>query len=271
MIKLILIPLCAAALLAGCSKPVVEVGNRSVSEEEFRQYLELKRISPENSSQVKRALEDFANREAMVAAIEKSDGFDTASLEAEINEFRKQLILSRYFDQFLSDTVSDAAIANFYAANPEKYQARKAKLAHILIRTRPEMSDEERAARLTTVTEALSRVKRGEDFGEVAQEMSEDKISAGKGGDLGWMKEGSVAESFSKAAFALSPGEVSGVVTTPFGFHVIKLVEGPQVVRQSQESVEGDIRYHLRQQAKDEESRRLRASVNLKVNLEEQK
>ena len=127
------------------------------------------------------------------------------------------------------------------------------------------MSDEERGAALTRINEARSRLGRGEDFAAVASRLSEDSVSAGKGGDLGWMNEGAVSESFSAAAFSLSPGEVSDVVTTPFGFHLITLVEGPEVVRQPLESVQGDIRYHLRQQARDAESQRLRDSVKVRV------
>ncbi|WP_159558523.1 peptidylprolyl isomerase [Alcanivorax sp. S71-1-4] len=251
------------AWLAGCSDGIATVDGRDISEQEFHAYLQSKRISPDNVEQRRRALDDYLHREALAAAALKTDLLDQAAIEVEVNEYRKQLVISRYFDEYLRDNVDDAAVASYYAANADKYRARKAHLAHILVRTRPEMSQQEREARLTTITEALSLINRGEDFADIAERYSEDTLSAGKGGDLGWMKEGAVAPAFSDAAFALSPGETSGIVTTPFGFHVIRLIEGPQVASQSLQSVEGDIRYQLRQRAKDEESQRLMSSVKV--------
>lgn len=251
------------AWLAGCSDGIATVDGRDISEQEFHAYLQSKRISPGNAEQRRRALDDYLHREALAAAALKTDLLDQAAIEVEVNEYRKQLVISRYFDEYLRDNVDDAAVANYYAANADKYRARKAHLAHILVRARPEMSQQEREARLTTLAEALSLINRGEDFADVAERYSEDTLSAGKGGDLGWMKEGAVAPAFSEAAFALSPGETSDIVTTPFGFHVIRLIEGPQVASQSLQSVEGDIRYQLRQRAKDEESQRLMSSVKV--------
>lgn len=205
--KTLTVPLLALALLAGCSDtPFIEVDGKAISEAEFQQYLTLKRIPASSERQVERALEDYVSREALAAAIARSDALDHAALDAEVAEFRKQLLISRYFDHHLADIVNESAVANFYAANAERYQARKAKLSHILVRTRPEMSDEERGAALTRINEARSRLGRGEDFAAVASRLSEDSVSAGKGGDLGWMNEGAVSESFSAAAFSLSPG-----------------------------------------------------------------
>lgn len=262
------VPVFVVALLTACtdSDRIASVDGRDITAEEFLAFLEHKRIPADNTRQMERALEDYLRREALTEAIAATDALDQRAIEAEVNEFRKQLVISRYFQNHLRDSVDDAAIANYYAGNAQDYRTERARLAHILVRVDEDMSEQEREAALTTITEARSRIGRGEDFAEVAGEMSEDHNSADDGGDLGWMKKGAVDAAFSQAAFELDPGEVSEIVTTPFGFHLIKLLDGPETVTQPLEAVRGDIRHQLRQQAREAESRRLLESIRVNRN-----
>lgn len=264
MKRLALPVLCVVALTAGCSK-VGEVDGDNVSRDEFVAYLKLKRVPEDNKAQVQRVLEDYLQRAGLAAVIADEEKLDMDAIDVEVNEFRKQVLISRYFEKFLEDKVNDAAVANYYAAHAADFQAKKAHLAHILLRVRPEMSKEERDAKLTAATEALSRIKRGDDFAAVAKQISEDTLTSGNGGDLGWMKEGAVSSSFSAAAFALKPGGTTEIIRTPFGFHIVKMIEAAQVVKQPLEAVQGDVRYLLRQQAKDVESRRLMKEADIEV------
>lgn len=70
----------------------------------------------------------------------------------------------------------------------------------------------------------LKRIQAGEDFGKVAQEVSEDTGTKESGGDLGWFGTGQMVETFEKAAYALKPGEVSQPVQSTFGYHIIQLI-----------------------------------------------
>ena len=73
--------------------------------------------------------------------------------------------------------------------------------------------------------ELLKRVRAGEDFAKLAEEFSSDPGSRSKGGDLGWFGPGKMVPEFDKAAFALKPGQISNIVQSPFGFHIIKVEE----------------------------------------------
>jgi peptidyl-prolyl cis-trans isomerase SurA len=74
-------------------------------------------------------------------------------------------------------------------------------------------------------SDALARVKKGEPFSRLAQTLSEDPGTAQSGGDLGWFKRGSLDSTFELAAFKVPVGQVSGIVQTPFGYHLIKVEE----------------------------------------------
>jgi peptidyl-prolyl cis-trans isomerase C len=150
---------------------------------------------------------------------------------------------------------------NFYAENADRFQSKKVHVAHVLIRTNPKMSEQEREALLTKAQEVYSKAMSREDFAKLAEQYSDDALSAKKGGNLGWISEGSIDPAFSKAAFSMKQDETSQPIATPFGFHVIKIIDEAQVVKKPYESVKGDIRFELRQQAKKAEMDRLKSLV----------
>ncbi len=88
----------------------------------------------------------------------------------------------------------------------------------------PELSEEQAEEQAWhQAEELLVKIEAGADFAQLAQEHSDDTASAAKGGDLGWFSRRAMVKQFSDAAFALEPGQVSGVVKSPFGVHIIKV------------------------------------------------
>jgi parvulin-like peptidyl-prolyl isomerase len=77
----------------------------------------------------------------------------------------------------------------------------------------------------TKAEDVLKRARAGEDFTKLAKEFSSDAGNKDKGGDLGWFGKGAMVPAFEEAAFKLKPGEISDLVETPFGLHIIKLEE----------------------------------------------
>ncbi|CAB1055662.1 hypothetical protein D1BOALGB6SA_395 [Olavius sp. associated proteobacterium Delta 1] len=239
------------------------VNEKPVTEAEFEAYLKFKRAPQQDQKRRQMLLDQYLEREALAAAIEKAQLLDRELIAAELNEFRKEMLISRYFEKFLKDKVTDQAVQNYYNTHAADYEQRMARAAHILVRTNKKMSETERKVKLTTAQEAFSQIRAGKDFAEIAADYSEDRISAKKGGDLGWLKEGSIDPRFSKILFELEPGTLSEPFETPFGFHVVKLIEGPKVVKRPLSAVAGDIRYQLRAKTKKAELERLTADVKI--------
>lgn len=270
---MLLAMLCAGALcgISGCdraggpmnSELLAEVNGQKIDKEAFAAYTDYKRLPKDDAKAMQRELDNYLEREGMAAVILRQNLLDPQRIEVEVNEFRKQMLISRYFEQYLRDKVDETAMRNFYAANAERFQSKKAHVAHILIRTNPKMSQPEREALLTKAREVYSRATSNEDFAQLAQTYSEDTLSAKKGGDLGWVSEGSIDPAFTKAAFEQKEGEISQPIATPFGFHVIKILEPAQVVKRPYESVKGDIRFELRQLAKQAEMERLKGLITI--------
>lgn len=257
---------CVFLALVGCSgdQGIAQVGGRTITDVQFNSYLDFKRIPKQDEERVEKILDDYLHREAIAAAVSDSQYIDKDQLDTEINEFRKQTLISRYFENYLNDVVSEEAVRNYYNTNKEQFQQERVKVAHVLIRTNDKMSPQERQALLTKAQEAYSKVNSGVPFEEVVAQYSEDTISSKKGGEIGWIERGAIDPTFSDRAFALAGGEISEPFSSPFGFHVLKVLDGPQVVDAPFEKVQGNIRYQLRQEAKQAEVERLLGTVEVK-------
>ncbi len=99
----------------------------------------------------------------------------------------------------------------------------KVKIAHIFRSPKSSSGAKEKAKEFAQAV--LDSIKNGTDFGEMAKKYSDDPGSAKDGGDLGFVKRGVFYPEFESAAFALQPGEISGIVESPVGFHIIQLIE----------------------------------------------
>lgn len=97
------------------------------------------------------------------------------------------------------------------------------KARHILIKVAPDASAETKAAAQAKAADLLSKVKGGADFNEIAKANSEDEASQGQGGELPFFSKGQNVAEFETVAFSLNPGEISDLVETQYGFHIIKI------------------------------------------------
>lgn len=119
-------------------------------------------------------------------------------------------------------TVTDEELRRLYET--EKPGAR-IRARHILFSFPPEASEGERDSVRALAEDVLERARAGEDFAGLAREFSDDSVTAVEGGDLGFFGHGEMVGPFEKVAFALDPGQISDIVRTPFGLHIIKAEE----------------------------------------------
>jgi peptidyl-prolyl cis-trans isomerase SurA len=140
-------------------------------------------------------------------------------------DVRNQILKQRLIQRKLGEvSVSNGEVREFYSTYKDSLpiQPEGIKLAHILmpVEASAETVDSARA----TITRILSEIQNGLEFGAAARQYSQD-LTAEAGGDLGWFGRGDMVPTFENAAFALVPGQISGVVRTRYGFHLVKCLE----------------------------------------------
>lgn len=124
-----------------------------------------------------------------------------------------------------ADVTEDEA-KGFYESHPDAFKAPEMiRASHILVLTPEGSTPEVVAEKEKAINAAAARIAKGEDFATVAKEVSEDPGTKDKGGDLDFFPKQAMVPEFSDAAFALKPGEVSKVVKSKYGFHIIKQTE----------------------------------------------
>jgi len=142
------------------------------------------------------------------------------------DEVRKQLIVQKVRMQKLqSVTVSHHDVEQFYLTMQDSLPERKpsVRMRHILMNIKA--GDETRLAALDQINDIHQRLLANEDFESLAKTFSQDPGTASKGGNLGFVERGTLYPEFEEAAFNLESGEISDIVETPVGFHIIQMLE----------------------------------------------
>ena len=175
--------------------------------------------------------------------------------------------------------ISSAQIEAYYKEHRKDYESpEEIRARHILIKVDAEAKEENRVAAKKKAEELLERVKKGENFEELAKTYSDDPGSKEQGGDLGFFGRGRMVKPFEDAAFELKEGEVSGLVESPYGYHIIRLEERKKAGYRVLEEVKAQIQNKLRQESSDKEiakvakklEREAKRGENLKIIGEKQ-
>jgi peptidyl-prolyl cis-trans isomerase C len=150
------------------------------------------------------------------------------TLEAVRSDTRDEMSAEKLVESAIADkvTVKPEAVTDFYQKNQDKFQqGPRVRASHILIGI-PQNADAATKQQAKAKAEAMLKdLKSGKDFAATAKASSQDPGSAPNGGDLGYFEQGQMVPPFEQAAFALKAGEMSEIVETQFGYHIIKLAD----------------------------------------------
>jgi len=187
------------------------------------QKLEIKDLEKQVDDKFAQGKAKFAKTEDFTKAMKEMD-----MEEKDLRDYtRRDLIITNFVEKSIIPKVkvSEEDARKFYDENPDKFtRPETVKASHILLGVDPKASAEEKKAAREKAEKLHKELKAGADFAALAKVNSTDSSSQ-QGGDLGYFAKGQMVPDFEKAAFALKPGEISDVVETPFGYHIIKLVE----------------------------------------------
>ncbi|MDD2308586.1 MAG: peptidylprolyl isomerase [Desulfuromonadaceae bacterium] len=196
---------------------LAEVNSGSITTSDFDrelknlpEYLKTMADTPQGRKEM---LDTMIIRELILQQASK-DGLDKGpEIEEKLQDLKKRLIVESFLKKKVEaeSKVSDEDLKKFYEQNKDKFKSgEQIRASHILVKTEKEAKD------------ILAQLKSGGNFEELAKKSSVDS-SAAKGGDLGWFGKGSMVPVFEKAALALKEGQISEIVKSDFGFHIIKL------------------------------------------------
>jgi peptidyl-prolyl cis-trans isomerase D len=143
--------------------------------------------------------------------------------------------------------ISDEEVKSYYEENIDMFQEeRQVKARHILFKVDPESSEEEEEKVKERALSVLEKARAGEDFADLAKEYSEGPSSE-QGGDLGYFPRGQMVKPFDDAAFGMKKGEISDLVKTQFGYHIIKVEDIKEAGTKDLAEVQEEIRNRLLQ------------------------
>jgi peptidyl-prolyl cis-trans isomerase C len=259
-------------------KELVRINNVSISLEEFRQMSEKQPLEGKMRLVSEKGLRDFlenyvVTREVLYQEAKKKGLDKKKEILAKVEDFRKAMVIDALLEEALKekDEVSDSEIQKYYKENEDRFtEPREVKVRHIVVNSEP------------ILKEVLVKISKGGSFEKLASDYNIDK-SREDGGNLGYIRRGQLAPSFAQfeeAAFSLRrKGEISEVVKTPYGYHLIQLDERRGTALRPFDQVKEKIRFFLQTKKKQdaylqyvkETKSRAKIVVNEKLWAEEEK
>jgi peptidyl-prolyl cis-trans isomerase C len=214
-------------------KIAAKIGSKIITLSDFNAiigYLDSeKQKAIEKNPQLKEGLLRQIVQTMVISDIAKKQGFDNKpDVKKQLELFSNNFLVNEFLRREVAQkaTVSEDDIKSYYDGHKDEFKTSEmVRARHILIKVAPQSSEEAKKTAKEKAESILNKIKDGEDFVGLARNFSDDTASKSIGGDLGFFPRGKTVKPFEDAAFSLKPGEVSGIVETQFGYHIIKAEE----------------------------------------------
>lgn len=216
------------------------------------------------ADKVEERIKEYAERYKMTVD-EMKKQFTRMGMD--FSEFQESIQLQLGLDKLMQMemtkeqlTVSDKEAKDFYDANPKNFsQEEQVRASHILVSTQGK-DEEGKAEAKKKIDDLLKKVKDGGDFAQLAKDNS-DCPSSAKGGDLDYFGRGRMVPAFDQACFSMKVGDISDVIETQFGYHIIKLTDKKEAVKKKYDDIKEDIIKNLENQKKSQFWAKYRAEM----------
>lgn len=251
VVKFAVLFMFGSLLLSGCVQKedvIANIGGEKITTESFSERL----MSAPPAYQVyintepgRKQFVDLLVREKLILESAKQAGINkTEEYKQSVNNFKEEqkrqlkdyedgIMMEMYLKEVQTSSISagENEVNKYYEDNKNDFEQPVAVVAkHILVPSREQAEI------------ALDRIKKGESFENVAKEMSTDKVSAQRGGIIGPFRKGELVPEFEKAVFNLKKGEMSDIVETPFGMHIIMKVSEEKLPAIPEDAAKAEIK-----------------------------
>ena len=229
-----------------------------------------------SDEEVAAKLEGFKTRFGSEAAFKEQIAKSGMTIEKVKENVREGMRQENWINTQINgkDVVADSDAEDFYKKNPDQFkQPEQVRASHILVKVEQDAKPEVVAEKEKAAKAIAARVKKGEAFDKLAQELSEDPSAKQNSGDLNFFGKGQMVPEFSDAAFKMKKDEISEPVRSQFGFHVIKVTDRKEAETLSLEAAKPKLLAYLKQQKRQGEIEKvvkeLREKADVKINLPE--
>lgn len=247
--------LAASSAFAQEEKVVARVDGIAITEADVALALEELAASLQQADESQRrtyAINYLVDLKLVAAAAAKDKLGETKDFQRRIDQARERLLMEKMFTREGEKAASEQAMRAFYDETVKTLKPeQEVRARHILV----EKEEEAKAA--------LERLKKGEDFAKLAAELSKDPGSGKDGGDLGYFSKDRMVPEFAEAAFKLEKGQLSDVVKSQFGFHLIKVEDKRERPLPPFDQVKAELERYMVQKAQQDLVLKLRAAAKI--------
>lgn len=241
--------------LASASEDTVlaKIGDRKITMSDFNRMISYydadKQKALEQNPVFKATIIQRIVQGMVISKIARDKGFDKrADIKEQIVLLSNDFLASEYLTKEVVDKIKvteDDMKLYYKMHNDELKTPEMVRARHILVMVDKSASEDAKKKAKEKAESILKRAMAGEDFAKLASESSDDPGTKAKGGDLGFFPKGRMIPEFEKAVFALKPGEVSGIVESQFGFHIIKVEEKKEPVLEPYDKIKDKVRENV--------------------------